>query len=257
MTQFLQSSVDDQVHLQTLDQYVTAHPDDGNAAAVRCAVEHRVAMNQRQSLADAIEDCRKAVALAPQSSLTHLTLADALYDSGQIAASLPEYSSAIDLGETRFGIFWRRCDANRRTGNLDAALSDCNRQVQLTPALFQAVYARGVLYVFRKDYPNAIVDLTAAISEKGDDINALYWRGLAYLGIGNAANAEVAFTTCITLGDRAPDTIYYRGLARRALGKTSDAISDLTQAVNEYQAAGMTEQANRAKQVLSQLNAPI
>lgn len=238
--------------LRQIDAYVTLHPADGLGFAVRCLLYEETALAQGRDASPAFVDCDKAVQLSPQAPLVYLFVGDAQYDQGRFAESLANYTKAVDLGQTDRGMFWKRCDAYRRLGNLDMALLDCNRQLALTPDSFYALYTRGRLDVARKEYAEALKDLDHALAIH-QDVNALYWRGVANLELGNYQSADADFTAGIGLGDRAPDTYFNRAQARVKLGRRSDAAADFQLAATGYRAAGDSARAAAAE---AQANAP-
>lgn len=240
----------------SVDAYVAAHPHDGNGFALQCAIDESSALSHGLDVLAVVPECQRALALAPQSAFANYVTGDALYDAGSVAESIPYYSKAIDLGVS-YGVFWKRCDAYRRTGDLTSAFADCKKQLALTPNDFHALYGYGHLQYARAQYADAITNLSLALAINPNDINALYWRGMAYASLGKFAPAEADFTRCIALGDQAADTYFERGQVRRNLGKNSEGIADLQEALKIYRAHGMTEQANRVEAILSgQPNTP-
>jgi tetratricopeptide (TPR) repeat protein len=175
--------------LRQIDAYVALHPADGVGFAVRCLLYEETALSQGRDASPAFADCEKAVQLSPQAPLVYLFVGDALYDQGHFAESLANYTKAVNLGQTDRGMFWKRCDAYRRVGNLDMALLDCDRQLALTPNTFYALYTRGRLEVARKQYAESLKDLAQVLAIH-QDINALYWSGVANLEIGNYQSAD-------------------------------------------------------------------
>jgi tetratricopeptide (TPR) repeat protein len=234
------------------DAYVAAHPDDGNGFAVRCGFESAVSNDERQRQ-KALADCKTALQLAPQSGFVHYEYADVLYDDEQWTDSLKEYTAALELGETGRGIYWKRCDAYRRTGDLDAALHDCDAEVARTGS-FYGYYTRGRLNVERKDYAHAIQDLTTALASMPQSINALYWRGTAYLQSSDPQKADRDFTQAIALGDTSPDTYYWRGWARLNLHEKAKTREDWETALKGYRESGMPFQAGQVQALLTKID---
>jgi tetratricopeptide (TPR) repeat protein len=233
------------------DAYVAAHPDDPNGFAVRCGFESAMSSDE-QVRQKAMADCKTALQLAPQSGFAHYEYADALYDNEKWTGSLKEYTAALDLGETGRGIYWKRCDAYRRTGDLDAALHDCDAEVAKTGS-FYAYYTRGRLRVARKEYSQAIQDLTAALTSMPQSIDAVYWRGTAYLQSNDPQKADQDFTQAIALGDTSPDTYYWRGWARLNLHEKAKTRADWETALKGYRNSGMPFQAGQVQALLTKI----
>jgi len=243
----------DSATVDTISAYITAHPEEGDAYAVRCEIYQELD-KKSNDYSVGLDDCKTAANLAPNSAFVHYAYGDALYDLGQFKNSLAEYSTAIDLGQNDRGIYWKRCDAYRRTGDLDSALKDCNRQIELTPNNFDALNERGVLDVARKDYTGAIGDLTAALKRKPHAIDTLYWRGIAYLGLDVPNLADADLTQCIELGDTSPDTYMNRGWARVGLHEKDAALADWQKADADYHAAGLGLQASIVEALIKNID---
>jgi tetratricopeptide (TPR) repeat protein len=244
--------------LAVANTHVTAHPQDGQGFAVRCVILQALAAMHQGDEAAAKGDCEKAVALAPQSAFAHYAYADLLYDTDHFPESLAQYSQAIALGETGRGIYWKRCDAYRRVGQLDAALRDCNAQIDLTPNSTVAYYARGRLRVQREDFTGAISDLNVALQDPQPwfFIDALYWRGMSYASLGNYSMADSDLSSAIDHGDKSADTFFERGQVRRNLREDTAALSDLRTAQRAYLAAGMNERAAAVQAMIDGQNTP-
>jgi tetratricopeptide (TPR) repeat protein len=256
LVETFQSGNATQATVEAVDAYVAAHPADGNGYALKCAM---ITANTQAKGVDpdqAVPLCRKGLELAPDSAFANSAMADVTYNMGKPAASIPFYSKAIALGMTGDGVFWKRCDAYRLSGNLDAALLDCKKQIELTPDAFPARYAYGHLQYVRKNYEDAIAYLTSALALKPSDINALYWRALAYASAGKYQEATADLTACILNGDKSPDTYFARGMILREYAKPGAGDSDLQKAMEGYRANGQTDRADRVQMLLAQVPRP-
>lgn len=236
-----------------VNQYIAANPNDGKGYAVRCSATSLALERARKNSKTALSDCQKAIQLSPKSTFAHLVYADILYDSGSLSDSIPQYSAAIDLGLTTHGVFRKRCDAYRRTGKLDAALQDCQRQVALTPGDFASQLALGMIQIARSNNSTAVATLNCAIHLNPNNILVLYWRGIAYARLDKNAEADADFSAALAQGDQSPDTYYERGLVREKLGRTAAAIADIILAGVMYERDGLTKQAATARAALATL----
>ena len=252
----LQSGKANGATVKATDAYVAAHPADGNGYALQCALLTSAAQADGIDPKLALPICRKGLELAPNSAFANSAMADVTYNMGQPEASIPFYSKAIALGMTDDGVYWKRCDAYRLSGSLDAAQLDCKKQLDLTPDLFAARYAYGHLQYSRKNYPDAIVYLTSALALKPTDVNALYWRALSYASTGKYQEATADLTACILNGDTSPDTYFARGLLLRQYAKPGSGDADLQKAMVGYRAAGMTDRADKIQALLSESPRP-
>ncbi len=233
-----------------IDAYIAAHPKDGDGYAVRCGLIFEFQSNDPDARKAGAADCGKALQLAPDSSFVHVTIANVLYDAGNVKGSLQEYSRAIALGETRFGVFWKRCDAERRTGDFVAAKADCDRQIELTPGSYPALYSRGVLEDAQKNYESALVDFDTALAMEPKNIDALYWRGIAFEGLQRYQEAEADYSQALKLGDQSADTRYHRGNVYMALKRYQDAANDYATAMLQYTVMHLTDRAKAMRDLV-------
>ncbi len=74
--------------------------------------------------------------------------------------------------------------------DLDAALDDCNRALELYPLFIRAYATRGWVHFRKGDYAAAQRDTSAAIARNPRLASALYIRGLARLKTGDTPGAQ-------------------------------------------------------------------
>ena len=240
--------------LGRVNGYIANHPQDGDGYAMRCSIAAQIGdMNDASISPEGLADCKKAIELSPKSGYAHMIYGDVLYEQWKFPDALAEYTLSIESGQTDDEIYWRRCDANRRTGNLDAALADCTKQLALTPKDTSTLFSRGQVEDARGDYAAAVTDFTTVMQRPALKLNADYWRGLAYNGLKQYAAADADFSDAMSLGDKSPDTYYQRGIARRNLGRTSDALADFTAALAGYQSHHIADGTIKTQFALSQL----
>ena len=96
-----------------------------------------------------------------------------------------------------------------------------------------AYFRRGVGYVQKSDYNNAIKEFTRAIALQSDYTDAYQFRGKAYLSRGAKGDADRAISDLTQVIKLDPNhTIYpLRGAAYHAKGDYDNAILDLTKAI--------------------------
>ena len=84
-----------------------------------------------------------------------------------------------------------------RQGNLDQAISDYTKAIDINPNLAKAYDNRGVAYAQEGSYPRAIADFTMAIANNPKDAAGYNNRGHAYAGQGNLTQAIADYTKAI------------------------------------------------------------
>ena len=89
--------------------------------------------------------------------------------------------------------------------DLDGAMADLDRAIEISPALARAYYNRGVAWIVAGDYDAAISDLDKAIELEPLYGMAYTHRGLAYERKGLTALAQTDYVKGSKLWDRQPD----------------------------------------------------
>ena len=222
--------------LNAADRYVAAHPNDGDGFAVRCILDYYDSKTRGGDNSNALADCRRGVSLSPKSGFAHAALGDQLFETSDFKGALSEYSVAISLGETSRGIFWKRCDTYRQLGDLDAALKDCDKQLDLNPDNLAARYTRALVRFEQADYSGALADLNDVLTTDSRFADAFFLRGETDGALGKYPQAEADLTMAIDLGASSAEAYFARGLVRRNLGLTASAIADLEKAEAGYRA---------------------
>ncbi len=243
-----------QADVDAASRFVAAHPDDPAGYAVRCLTRANVSDATQEQALSALEDCKHAISMRPSDGFVHLVTGDVAYDFHDYKLALSEYNAAVAAGQKDRGIFWKRCDARRFSGDLTGALADCEAAVRLDPQAFAPMYTLGRLQVERKNFRAAVDALTTALARKPGDINALYWRGVSYGNLDQPQKAELDLTRCIELGDTSPDTYYQRGWMRMNLHDKPGARSDWETAATAYRKAGIVIQADIVEALLKKVD---
>ena len=141
----------------------------------------------------AAPDFQAALERAPDVAELHADLGTAYERGGKPELALPAYDRAIELDPTFAGAIGARCWVRVVLDReLDRAIADCERAMQLDPKDLNHYNSRGLARFRQKQYELAIAD---------------YDRSLG--------GAPVA------------SSFYVRGLAKRALGRTQEGDADI------------------------------
>ena len=115
-------------------------------------------------------------------------------------------------------------------GDLNGAISNCTRAIELNPSNAVAYSIRGAIYYRLNDFNSAIADYNKAINFNSSDYKNFYNRGLAYVKLNNYRSAAQDFSRAIELNPNDADSWQNRGFCRQHLGDYYGAQSDLRQA---------------------------
>ncbi len=238
---------------QELNSYIALHPKDGNAYTVRCLFWISEEPNM-QGLSSGAVDCKKGVALSPRSLFARLEFGNILRISGNYSDALVQYTRAIDLGLTDANVYEYRCIVLRHLGRAAEAISDCNRQLVLTPSSYSARVARGEAELGLANYVRASGDFAKAISLEPFKARAFELRAQTDATIGRYRSAETELTQLISQGTRNPLTYFERAMMRAELGKKARSLSDLQLAKKLWTAAGYTAMVKTADAQIKQIS---
>jgi tetratricopeptide (TPR) repeat protein len=127
--------------------------------------------------------------------------------------------------------FVQRASARGFNCDLNGAIGDFSRAIELDPKSVSAVYNRGIARLQKGDYDGAIGDLTRAIELSPNTADYYNDRGLAKLRKGDDDGAIADFTRAIELD--AKNTIAYRNraVAKNRKGDADGALADFNHAI--------------------------
>jgi tetratricopeptide (TPR) repeat protein len=185
------------------EQYVKRNP----AEALRI-------LEEEQGREGAAEYCNRLGLLSPPDrNLEWQTLA---------LRHMPHFAKAhLDRGAARFG-----------KGDIDGAIADFDRAIQLRPDLASAWLNRGGAKYRKQDLAGAVADFDRAAALDPSRPLAAANRAVVRLLQGDAAGAEADATKAIELGPWRAESYATRGRARAARENLQGALEDYSKAVS-------------------------
>jgi len=163
-------------------------------------------------------------------------LSEALWENLETPKELE--NKPIDLSKFDMGPkpkdaegFLNRAGARAFNGDMNGAIADCTRAIDLDPKSEPAVYKRGALKLQKGDYAGAIADLSRAIELSPNTADYYSDRGLAKLRKRDNAGAIVDFTRAIELDAKNAIAYRNRALAKSINGDADGAIADYNRAI--------------------------
>jgi tetratricopeptide (TPR) repeat protein len=118
-----------------------------------------------------------------------------------------------------------RADARLSRGDVNGALSDLNRSLEIWPQYGDAAFTRALIWEGLANWDAALADYSLAIALNPRDSAALAGRGFVHLKRGEPASALDNFDRSLRLKEEA-QVRYNRGLARSAVGDPDGAAED-------------------------------
>ncbi len=186
---------------------------------------------ERESWGGALSDFGAAIARDPTYAPAWFYRARARLETGDVDGALADVDRAIDLADGPEARSFRAMVRVRR-GDPRGAGSDLDRAIEMGPRV--AVYRNNRAHHRRVelgDYAGAIDDATAAIEIEPGLAHAWLNRGMAHSSVGNHALALADLDRAVQLAPRDPMAVCYRGRVRSAAGDGPGALADQDRAI--------------------------
>jgi tetratricopeptide (TPR) repeat protein len=151
--------------------------------------------------------------------------------AGDLDGAIADYDRAIQLDPKDAAIYNNRGLAKQEKGDLDAAIVDFNRAIQLNPKDAVACSNRGNAKRDKGDLDGAILDYNRAIRSDPKYAYAYYDRGLAKKQKSDLDGAIADYNRVIELDPKFAKAYCDRGVAKRRKGNLDGAISDYDRTV--------------------------
>ena len=149
-------------------------------------------------------------------------------DKGDLDKAIQNYDKAIELKPDFFGAYNSRGIAYSRKGDFDTAIKDFTTAIELKPDFAGAYNNRGIAYVKKRDFDKAIQNYDKAIELKPRLAEAYCGRGVAYGEKRDFDKAIQDLTTAIELKPDDADAYCNRGEAWMHMSEWDKAKEDLT-----------------------------
>jgi tetratricopeptide (TPR) repeat protein len=145
----------------------------------------------------------------------------------------PTDLTKIDMGPKPNGAegFLNRAGARGFNGDMNGAIADLTRAIDLDPKSEPAVFRRGAFKLQKGDYDGAITDLTRAIELSPNTADYYSDRGLAKLRKRDNDGAIVDFTRATELDAKNVVAYRNRALAKNIKGDADGALADYNRAI--------------------------
>ena len=98
-----------------------------------------------------------------------------------------------------FAFFLKRAEASSEKGDLDNALVDFGKAIELKPDSFEAYLERGMVHLNKKAFELAVTDLSKAVDLNPKSAMAWANRGDAYEKKGDSAKAKADYQKAVAL----------------------------------------------------------
>jgi tetratricopeptide (TPR) repeat protein len=152
-------------------------------------------------------------------------------EAGDIDQAIRDFTKVIELAPNDAAAYYNRGIAYKRASEPDLAIADYTKTIELAPNFAKAYNSRGNAYNTSGDLKKAIADYTKCIELDPDFALAYNNRGFAYQNTGDLEQAIADFDKAIELDPDFSGAYFNRGLVYRNAGDLEQALADYTKAI--------------------------
>jgi tetratricopeptide (TPR) repeat protein len=152
---------------------------------------------------------------------------------GDLDGAIADYTKAIELNTRYAAAYVNRGVARKTKGDLDGAIADYDRAISLNPRLKEAYNNRGLARQLKGQLDDAIADFDKALELDPHYAGAHYNRASAARAKGDLKTAIAELTRAIESpdNDHLSETYNNRGTIRHDDGDTQGSLADFTKAI--------------------------
>ncbi|MEG4350864.1 tetratricopeptide repeat-containing serine protease family protein [Microcoleus sp. LAD1_D3] len=204
-------------------------------------------------LSGAVADFNQAIQTQSDYSEAYFYRALAYSDLRQMPKSIADYSKAIALNAVYVDAYYNRGLVLSAMGDKPGAIADYTQVIRLDRNFAAAYNNRGLALSDLGDQKGAIDDFNQALQINPGRANTYFNRGLALFRINNDRSALADYTQAIQLNPNYAKAFANRGITLVRMGDRQGAIADLQQAARLFRAQGMNADAQKALDLIGQL----
>lgn len=152
-------------------------------------------MNKPAMLKDAMEDCDKALSLAPNNAFAHANKGLVYIKAKQYDKALPFCVKATELAPWSADCYYGLGLCLQAMNKTAASIEAYGRTLKLDAEYWGAYLNRGIAYLTLKNTAQALADFNTGIKAQPEDARWYYHRGLAYEMAGENDKARADYET--------------------------------------------------------------
>jgi tetratricopeptide (TPR) repeat protein len=180
---------------------------------------------------DRLRRLDEAVDRAPGYALARFTRGVERERAGNVDGALEDYGRAIELQDTLLAARVNRATLLRDRGDFAGAIADCDRALAARPDFAEALLARANARLAQGDRAGALADYDRVVGLRPDLALGWYNRGVAKVQARELQGAISDFDRAIGLRPGFAPAWVNRGIAKRLAGDPAGASADYTRAI--------------------------
>jgi lipoprotein NlpI len=155
---------------------------------------------------------------------------------GEVDRAIADYGRALELNPKLAEAYYNRGIAYHGQGEVDRAIADYGRALELNPS-YASYNNRGAAYRSKGEYDLAIADYGRALELSPKLAEAYNNRGIAYASKGEVDRAIADYGRALELNPKYAEAYNNRGIAHFVTGDFAKASADLLHVVEVKDAA--------------------
>lgn len=199
----------------------------------------------------ALEDVNQIIQIEGKNTPSQVFVVKgiALSELNQLQEAIQSFNTAEKLDSSP-GLYNNRALAYQRLGQLNKALVDLTKSVQLLPTPIARLNLAN-LRIQLNQFQQVVNEMNQLIATDKTFFPAYLTRGIAYYNLGQYETAVRDFVVTLKIWPDQPEAYYYAGLSFAKLNRLEDASQNLIRSADLYL---QRNQSNEYHQVLRKMN---
>jgi tetratricopeptide (TPR) repeat protein len=168
---------------------------------------------------------------SPHKSRPYNNRGLAYQDKGDLDLALSDYNKAIQINPNLAETYSNRGNIYQDKGDLDLALSDYNKAIQINPNLAEAYNNRALTYQCKSEFDQAIAGYNKTLEINPYYAEAYDNRGNVYQSKGDVNQALADYNKALQINPNLVEAYNNRGLTYQSKGDFKQAIADYDKAL--------------------------
>ncbi len=168
---------------------------------------------------------------APATSKGFLRRGTWRRDAGDVEGAIEDFTKAIELDPGNSAALALRGASRYVRGELEAAAADLRRATEVDPENPFSYHVAGQVRCQTGDYQGAVVDLSRAIEKGGTAAEIYALRGTARAGLGDAGGALADLDRAVAIDPLSAEIFEARGGVYQEQGRSDLALRDYSRAL--------------------------
>jgi len=167
----------------------------------------------------------------PNVALAYNNRGDGYAEQGNIQQAISDFNKAIQIDPNYADAYYNRGNAYLDQGNIQPAIFNYDRAIEINPNYAKAYNRRGNAYLTQGNIQSAIFNYDRALEINPDYIDAYVRRGTIYSQRGNFIQAISDFSRAIQIKPNLVEAYNNRGIAYSLQGNFIQAIFDFNKVI--------------------------